>query len=439
MLAYAQLFTLVWVNAYTFGYETTIYINRWGEATLEALVLFGLFWPVVALQRTDDSWVGGPAVSLAGLTMSGGRGVNGEPPIDALIGGGRTPDGNGFTVVDHGLDPTLWNLDVFNVPGSSQQVTRADVNVCPIPACETTPVAAQGVTEIPLPAGCAAGGVCQVLVEWNGPDLGAFRPGLGMPVFLAQGAGGAWAGSTLDVAGFSQSAGLGANGDVSAEAVVGAGRSVEGNLLALLDDAAFDFGDAPAPYPTLLADAGAAHALSTGLFLGSCADAEGDGQPSAAADGDDTGAGGSVVGSCAGAGDEDGVAFPAELVGGLTGSVEVTASASGRLDAWIDWNADGDWDDAGEQILTAESVTAGTSTLSFPVPAGIPEATTVARVRLSSSGGLAPTGFALDGEVEDHPVVVRAPTVLEIPTLGEWALCLLGLALAGLGAVRLRG
>ena len=49
LLAYAQLFTLVWVNAYTFGYETTIYVNRWGEATLEGLVIFGVFWPVVSV------------------------------------------------------------------------------------------------------------------------------------------------------------------------------------------------------------------------------------------------------------------------------------------------------------------------------------------------------------------------------------------------------
>lgn len=49
VLAYAQLFTLVWVNAYTFGYEATIYVDRWGEAAVEGLVLFGVLWPVVTV------------------------------------------------------------------------------------------------------------------------------------------------------------------------------------------------------------------------------------------------------------------------------------------------------------------------------------------------------------------------------------------------------
>lgn len=49
VLAYAQLFTLVWLNAYTFGYEATVHLNRWGEATAEGLVLFAVFWPVVSV------------------------------------------------------------------------------------------------------------------------------------------------------------------------------------------------------------------------------------------------------------------------------------------------------------------------------------------------------------------------------------------------------
>lgn len=49
VLAYAQLFTLMWVKAYVFGYEATLYIDRWGEAAVEGLVLFGVFWPVVSV------------------------------------------------------------------------------------------------------------------------------------------------------------------------------------------------------------------------------------------------------------------------------------------------------------------------------------------------------------------------------------------------------
>jgi len=49
VLAYSMLFTLVWVNAYTFGYHTTIFVDKLGEANLEGLVLFAVFWPVVSV------------------------------------------------------------------------------------------------------------------------------------------------------------------------------------------------------------------------------------------------------------------------------------------------------------------------------------------------------------------------------------------------------
>ena len=56
----------------------------------------------------------------------------------------------------------------------------------------------------------------------------------------------------------------------------------------------FDFGDAPAPYPTTLAEDGPRHE-AIGPTLGAARDAEPDGQPTAAADGDGA--------------DEDGVTF----------------------------------------------------------------------------------------------------------------------------------
>ncbi|MCG8462795.1 MAG: choice-of-anchor D domain-containing protein, partial [Holophagales bacterium] len=109
-----------------------------------------------------------------------------------------------------------------------------------------------------------------------------------------------------------------------------------------------DFGDAPdidpsvAPssYPTLLANDGARHALGAGLFLGAGVDAETDGRPDGGAAGDDS----------AGIDDEDGVTFSALGRGG-SASVDVVASGAGLLNAWIDWNQDGDWQDAGERIL----------------------------------------------------------------------------------------
>ncbi len=65
---------------------------------------------------------------------------------------------------------------------------------------------------------------------------------------------------------------------------------------------AFDFGDAPTPYPTTLAEDGARHE-ATGLTLGLTRDFESDAAHSAAADADGA--------------DEDGVTFGTMMVGAL--------------------------------------------------------------------------------------------------------------------------
>lgn len=154
-----------------------------------------------------------------------------------------------------------------------------------------------------------------------------------------------------------------------------------------------DFGDAPSQYPVLLADDGARH--NTGVVnLGGTVDTENDGQPSADADGDGA--------------DEDGVIVNAGAVAvsdaTTTSSFTVSASDSGRLDAWIDFNSNGSWDDPGEQIASSIDIDAGPNILSYDIPAGASVGDTAARFRVSSAGGLAPTGAAPDGEVEDYIV-----------------------------------
>ncbi len=69
--------------------------------------------------------------------------------------------------------------------------------------------------------------------------------------------------------------------------------------------------------------------------------------------------------------------------------------------------------DEGEQILTSANVTAGANLLSFQLPEKLTSGSTGARFRLSSIGGLKPTGAATDGEVEDYwvPIVAGAATV----------------------------
>jgi uncharacterized repeat protein (TIGR01451 family) len=166
-----------------------------------------------------------------------------------------------------------------------------------------------------------------------------------------------------------------------------------------------DLGDAPASYGTQGAGA-ASHTIDPlgTLFLGACVDTEADGQPAVGATGDDVAAGTSRIGACFD--DEDGVAFTSVLTACQSAQVTVTAAAAGDLDAWIDFNLNGSFGDAGEQIFTGQPVNAGSNPLSFAVPCTAVQGTTYARFRLSTAGGLSPTGNAADGEVEDYAVNV---------------------------------
>jgi hypothetical protein len=158
----------------------------------------------------------------------------------------------------------------------------------------------------------------------------------------------------------------------------------------------FDFGDAPdGPYPTLLAHDGARHRIG-GLWLGdadNAPDAEADGQPNAAARGDDY----------TGSNDERGVSIP-WLTAGVPASIYVDVSGGGGyVSAWIDFNRNGDWLDPGEQVY-AGSLPNGHHKIAVTPPSGSVFGITFARFRISTQPGLGPTGLAPDGEVEDHQV-----------------------------------
>ena len=159
-----------------------------------------------------------------------------------------------------------------------------------------------------------------------------------------------------------------------------------------------DWGDAPKVYPVLAANNGAHHFLSNDLLLGATVDSEGNGQPSPNATRDDID---SAVD------DEDGITFTSSISPGANALIEAVATMPGRLDAWIDFNQDGDWNDAGEQIFTSEPVVAGANNLNFLVPNSALTGGTIARFRLSSGGGLSPVGGASDGEVEDYRVGIE--------------------------------
>ncbi len=162
--------------------------------------------------------------------------------------------------------------------------------------------------------------------------------------------------------------------------------------------ATYDFGDAPAPYPTLFAVSGARH-VNTGLRMGNLIDSESDGQPTMPADGDDI--------NPLGADDEDGVVFTSALVPGQMATLQITVSAGGMLNAWIDFNKINVWGDAGEFIFQNYSLLPGPNILSFMVPASALSGYTYARFRFNTTGGILFYGTAQNGEVEDYRVFIE--------------------------------
>jgi uncharacterized repeat protein (TIGR01451 family) len=182
-----------------------------------------------------------------------------------------------------------------------------------------------------------------------------------------------------------------------------------------LDDAAStytyvkaqDYGDAPLTYGTAVHEIDVFKSggfYTQYIYLGSSVDPESSYNASALADGDDLN----------GSDDEDGVTIPS-LQQGATVSIPVTVTAQdasfGYLYAWIDWNADGDFLDAGEQINSPFTFFAASATvnLSVTVPMSATVGASYARFRIGDMNG-SPSAASLYGEVEDYQVFILGST-----------------------------
>jgi len=185
-------------------------------------------------------------------------------------------------------------------------------------------------------------------------------------------------------------------------------KNIPGTQSPLFDNE--DFGDAPElpinGYPTTLLNNGARHTIVAGIFLGNFVDQEPDGQPGTGADCDDTDCLFPSFGD-----DEDGVILPASVTQGSTVDISVTASVSGYLDAWFDFNLVNGWNDTGEHIFTSTPVNAGANTLSIVVPINAVPGQSYVRFRFRDFS--APIGFdglVQNGEVEDYAVTITENT-----------------------------
>ena len=161
----------------------------------------------------------------------------------------------------------------------------------------------------------------------------------------------------------------------------------------------YDYGDAPAPYPTLLADIGAAHPISQNIFLGiQMPDGEPDGQPNPSATGDGA--------------DEDGVNVTMLLPGSGEVIIPVFVHGRGYLHGWIDFDHSETWD-ADEKFLNGINLDSGPYSAHLTMPPDVIAGHTYARFRYSLDPELGPTGVGQAGEVEDYLVNIDEPEELD--------------------------
>ena len=162
-------------------------------------------------------------------------------------------------------------------------------------------------------------------------------------------------------------------------------------------------------------------------------------------------------------GHDDGVVFPSVLpdCGIVNITVRGVAAGDQYVNAWFDWNRDGDWNDGSvcgcgdnEWAVQDFQVPAGVFSVSIPIVPCHPVADTDplwARVTLSpessdvmgdewQAGAVKSwVGCPTDGETEDYYLMPEAPPEEFVPEWGSIALLSSGLAgLAGYATLRLR-
>ncbi len=158
-----------------------------------------------------------------------------------------------------------------------------------------------------------------------------------------------------------------------------------------------DYGDALLKYQNTW------HNIANGIYLGDKIDHDIGSYDTVNADGDDLN----------GEDDDDGVTLidGTDINGkyfktGSTHQLKVKLSKEAYLKIWIDTKINGTFDNGDDLVYNSGSkLSAGEHIITITLPAGLPENTkTYLRARVSSQPSMNPTGFVLDGEVEDYMI-----------------------------------
>jgi len=154
----------------------------------------------------------------------------------------------------------------------------------------------------------------------------------------------------------------------------------------------------------------ASNTVNNALKMGDLIDAEVSATTNSSATGDDN----------TGVDDEDGVVMPSSIIAGGSVTIPVTVTnttgAAAYLNAWIDFNNDGNLTNSGEHVAVNVVIPHGTVgqeqslTVEIPTNASVGSGRGV-RFRLTSAPNPGPTGAGGMGEVEDYVVAIAAATL----------------------------
>ncbi|MFV1884650.1 MAG: SwmB domain-containing protein [Balneola sp.] len=172
-----------------------------------------------------------------------------------------------------------------------------------------------------------------------------------------------------------------------------------------------DFGDAPSTFGTNYSGSGnppAFHLLNNGspntVYLGAGVDGDGNGASGSASNGDDTESSGIGNGD-----DEDGISQLTDFNTAQTSyKTTLVCTDGGNVGGWIDFDLSNTFD---PNEFTSAVCASGSASLTWTGLSGLVTGTTYARFRIASSLSevINPTGYALDGEVEDYQVTIIDP------------------------------
>ncbi|PQJ61811.1 LruC domain-containing protein [Photobacterium angustum] len=179
----------------------------------------------------------------------------------------------------------------------------------------------------------------------------------------------------------------------------------------------YDMGDAPNSYQTSLLVNGARHQVSSLLYLGLEPDEDLFAQFFPMHDDNDLG------------NDDQGIIFttPTLNQGSTTFiTAHIGGSIAGYLSAWIDWNNNGNFDDAYEQVIDNILLDNGEHTLAIDVPIdSVITDSTWSRFRINTNPNIAAHGQGEEGEVEDYPLTITGFDTQEsyfwFPSQGHFA------------------